>query len=468
MSNDHGVVFTPNSVKTSSHVTLQSLEDQGISYVHIYWVDLANTRRNRVLPLEYFLQLMKSNRPGVNIGQVGLGLVYLMVPEGFSGIGEYLYVIDISTLRILRGVGPDGGSVAAVFGRFEEKNALRDGPVVKRCPRTLLGKLVDEAKATTEFLIGFESEFILLKSTNPVEASNIHHWSATDGLLAGSKEAVILREIADALRASAIPLQLYHPEAAPGQYEVVTGPLTPLEAADALVLTREIIVQVSAKHGLRATFAPRPFITSAGSSTHGHISVHTKGEEKTAEQLSPSEASFLAGVLDHLPAIAAFTLPIPASYKRVADGVWSGGTYVSWGTENRESPMRLTNAASPGSRNFEMRFIDATASPYLALAAVLAAGISGIKTKQVLLAKDCNDMTAAEMTETKRQAMGVTKRMPLDVEQARKYLRDDEGLTDLLGKEMVEAFLAVNKTLGDALTQDEDEAQQLTRLVEFY
>ncbi|KAJ7593597.1 hypothetical protein C8J56DRAFT_924631 [Mycena floridula] len=468
MSSDHGIVFTPASVKGSPTLMLENLHNQNIAYVHIYWVDLANTRRSRVLALDYFLELMKSNRPGVNIAKVGLGLVYLMMPEGFTGIGEYLYVLDISTLRILRGVGPDGGSVAAVLGRFEEKNALRDGPLVKVCPRTLLGRLVDDAKPTTEFLVGFESEFILLKSTNPVQASNIHNWCAADGLLAGSTEAVILREIGDALRSSGIALQMYHAEAAPGQYEVVTGPLSPLEAADALVYTREIIVQVSAKHGLRASFAPRPFMYSAGTSTHGHISVHTKGEKKTAQQLSPPETSFLAGILEHLPAITLFALPTPASYKRVADGVLSGGSYVSYGTENRESAIRLTNVASPASRNFEMRFIDGTASPYLALAAILAAGLSGIKDKQTLLMKDCQDLSAAQMTEEKRTAMGITKRMPMNIEEARKNLRDDATLTGILGKEMVTAFLAVNKTLGDALTQEEDEEQQLTRLVEFY
>jgi glutamine synthetase len=72
-------------------------------------------------------------------------------------------------------------------------------------------------RADVDFLVGFESEFILLKSTKPVEACNYHSWSATNGFLSGSTEALVLKEIADSIQASGIELQMYHPEAAPGQ-----------------------------------------------------------------------------------------------------------------------------------------------------------------------------------------------------------------------------------------------------------
>lgn len=128
--------------------------------------------------------------------------------------------------------------------------------------------------------------------------------------------------------------------------------------------TRETIVNVAAKHGMHATFAPRVFRQGPGSGAHVHVSVHsTKGEQKVPEELSSFESSFAAGVLEHLPATLAVTLPTPASYKRVGDGAWSGGTYVCWGTDNREAPVRLANATSPSSRNFELRFLDGTSNP---------------------------------------------------------------------------------------------------------
>ncbi|KAF9457970.1 glutamine synthetase guanido kinase [Collybia nuda] len=484
MASTHGITYTPENItsSTTARPTLQNVVDTSksagvtaeeaipyFSYVHLYWVDLANIRRCRIMPAEYFRELMRSRRPGVQIAKASLGLVYLMLAEGFSGRGEYLYTPDPRTMRVLRGVS--AGDVLGVFGRFEEKDTRgRNGVEVALCPRTLLGRIIDEAKNAhaTEFLVGFETEFIMLKSTNPVVPSNIHQWSSTSALLLGSPEANILTEIGDSLRASGIPLQLLHAEAAPGQYEVVTGPLSPLDAADTLIFTREIITHVAAKHGLHVTFAPRPFMNSTGSSTHAHVSVHSPKSTKIADGLSTHERAFLAGVLEHLPAVAAFTLPTYASYKRVADGSWSGGTYVSYGTENREAPVRLTNSASPSSRRFELRFIDGTANPHLALAAVLGSALVGIRDNLVLESQDCKEKSAAEMTGEERLAMGITKRLPLGVEEAAKNLRDDKVLTEVMGEDMVRAFLSVSKTLGEALRQETDEGAQLTRLVEFY
>ena len=78
-----------------------------------------------------------------------------------------------------------------------------------------------------------------------------------------------------------------------------------------------------------------------GNSAHTHISIHSKHAIKMAEGLSSPEASFLSSVLTNLPALAALTMPIPASYQRMVDGIWSCGTYVNWGTENREASIRL-------------------------------------------------------------------------------------------------------------------------------
>ncbi len=107
--------------------------------------------------------------------------------------------------------------------------------------------------------MGFETEVIFLRSVSPVEPVNNYSWSESAAILAGTSESQALQEIADALEIAGIVLEMYHSEGAPGQYEFVTGPLPPLEACDALVCTREIILNVCAKHGLKATLTPRPF-----------------------------------------------------------------------------------------------------------------------------------------------------------------------------------------------------------------
>ncbi|GAW00809.1 glutamine synthetase guanido kinase [Lentinula edodes] len=417
----HGITHTPATVKASSKaITLAHIKaSTELKYVRLYWVDLSNTRRCRVIPRESFLQLMESNRPGVNVGQVALGLVYLTIAEGFHPIGEYLYVPDLSSLRILHGVGKS--PIFGILGKFKNKSpeGKKSGVEVEMCPRTALSRII---------------------RTNQVFCRIL--------------EAEIIEEIADSLQASGITVELFHPEAAPGQYEVATGPLPPLEAADALVYTREIIVNVAAKHGVHATFAPRPFMYSAGTSTHAHISVHDIANRpefrKAPGELSLLEKAFLAGVLSHLPAIAAITLPIPASYKRAVDGAWSGGT------------------------RYECRFIDATANPHLALAAVLGSALAEMGAVNdgsgdvQLEVQDAGTKPAAVMTEEERKTHGITKRMPASSGEARSYLRGDGQLCEVLGKELIEAFLSVNKTLEDALMQDQFEDEQVTRLVEFY
>ncbi|KAG7098495.1 hypothetical protein E1B28_000439 [Marasmius oreades] len=473
MEYNHGVSYKPENLEKTVFTLDKALQD-GHKYVRIYWVDFVNVRRCRVLPINYFKELVQAKRPGVNFAKVALGLIYLITPPCFTSIGEFYYALDLSTLRPLSFAPGHLG----LLGYVEEKtpyNGPDGNPTVQvpLCARSLLKRVVEDTKKNfkTEFLVGIETEFILLSSTRPVTASNMHQWSASAGFLTGSKEAALLEEIGNAMEASNLSLQMLHSEAAPGQYEVVSGPLDPLEAADQVVFVRELVVNLAAKHGLHATFAPRPFMYTAGSSAHVHISVHQKeGPEKPVKEMSEAESTFLAGVLEHLPAIAAITLPTPASYKRVMDGVWSGGTYVHYGTENREAPVRLTNATSPESRNFEMRFVDGTANPYLALTAIIGAGLTGLRGQKKLEVKDCRGPKCAwQMDDSERKTLGITKRMPLTIEEARVNLEKDVVMREVLGNELVETYLSVNKTLGDALSnQGENEKQELTRLVEFY
>ena len=116
-----------------------------------------------------------------------------------------------------------------------------------------------------EFLVGFETEFILLKNTNPIEVVNHYGWCEASASASGTIESQVLEEIADALRMADVEFQMYHSEGASGQYEIVTGPLLPLQAADALIHTRETIYNIARKHGLKATLAPRIFLDSCTS-----------------------------------------------------------------------------------------------------------------------------------------------------------------------------------------------------------
>ena len=145
--------------------------------------------------------------------------------------------------------------------------------IVSQIKVTSCASIREASKRGVSFLTGFEIEFILLKSTLPeAEGISIHDWSTTASIYTGSTGAIVLEEIADALQAGGVELQMYHAEAAPGQYEIVTGPLSPLQAADALVYSREVIYNIANKHKLRATFAPRVFGYSCSLSSLAQLS----------------------------------------------------------------------------------------------------------------------------------------------------------------------------------------------------
>ncbi|KAG1762527.1 hypothetical protein EDD22DRAFT_891358 [Suillus occidentalis] len=486
--------YSPQTTKART-IPIESLEvvafHHKIHSVRITWVDLVNSVGIRVVPLKSFKRLLASSRPGITVAQCTFGFVINRAASGFGPVGEYLYVVDLTSMRLCS-YAP--GHIS-IMGWLQDKTPAPGrilGTGVPMCPRSTLNRIVDTAKSyNAAFLVGFETEFILLKNTYPIEAVNLHGFNSTRALPSGAKETEVIEEIARGIIDSGIELMMYHSEAAPGQYEVVTGPLPPLEAADALVHTRETITNVASKHGLRATFAPRLHADNCGSAAHTHISVHPIDPEHPPVLQNPSQSSvdtsdnpitplesvFLAGVLKHLQASCAFTLPLRASYARMLDGIWSGGTWVAWGRDNREAPVRLcVPAASLGpeiaadtlSKNhFEIKCIDGTSSPYLVLASLIGSGLLGIQSQSPLVEQDCA-APAALMTEAEREAIGVTRRMPMSWEEARAALEADEALKNILG-DLVDGFLSVGKTLDELLhSPAASEAERVKMLVEYY
>jgi len=473
----YGVVYSPlEKCPVNTLTDLDNIERRGIKYIRLQWIDFINNVRCRIIPIQYFKKLLQSNRPGVGLTHATFGLVALNLAPGFSGAGEYLFVPDMDSCRI----ATYAANQAVIHGFFEEKSPSPTGDIsVPLCPRGLLKRMVDLGKERgVSFLLGVEHEFILLSETSPKPiAVNSADWSTANKLPTGKVETLVMEKIADAIQEAGIELQMYHAEAAPGQYEVITGPLTPLEAADAAVFTRETIYNIARAHGLRATFAPRLYTNSIGSAAHTHISVHSekqvpessRTDQANAPTLSPNERSFLQGVLSQLPAIVALTLPTSHSYARMLDGIWSGGTYVAWGTENRESPIRLSGSQGGGGHHFEVRCVDGTASPFLAFAALIGAGVAAIRKGEELAYRDVGDTAVAAMSKEERAKFGYehVARLPGSIANARKFLDESDTMREILGNEFVEKYISVNTILEKTLAADSEEAS-LMKLIESY
>ena len=216
----HGVVYTPSTADPAPQPNLEDetyLDSLGVKYIRITWLDYINKPRYRVVPRAYFKKLLKSSRPGVSLAKAALGLVSLELTPGFSGTGSYHYVFDPSSFRL----APYAPGHASMMGFFQEKTpSPQYGLVVPLCPRWILKRIVDKAQsvAGATYLVGFESEFILLKSTTQeLVPVNLGDWSTSSKMQSGTIEYTVMEEIADCLVDAGIELQMHHPEAAPGQ-----------------------------------------------------------------------------------------------------------------------------------------------------------------------------------------------------------------------------------------------------------
>ncbi|QRW23425.1 glutamine synthetase [Rhizoctonia solani] len=382
----------PNNLDLKGSISF--IKSQGIKFIRLTWVDYVNMIRYRVIP-NCSLRRIAESGPGVV--RVGLSLgVQDSMPAGGVVSGDVELKADYSSMW----KAPFAPGHAYMMGRFFEKEHSQRSWGIGHLSshnlaqdNSMAGFRRAERELDARFLVGFETEFILLDHSNsPIRTGP---WSSSQKLQCGPA-ADCVHEIAQCIIDAGIKLEMYHAESARGQYEVVTGPLPPLQAADALVSTREIIYNVARKYGYRATLSPRLYSNQSGTACHAHISVqsprsNTPSNHPDIPSLPSDLASLMAGLLENLVSVCAFTLPVDACYSRVMDGVWSGGSWVCWGRENKEAPLRLCGSGK--GFNIEIKSFDGTANPYLGLAAVLGAGVAGLSAK-------------------KRNDMHITARMP--------------------------------------------------------
>jgi glutamine synthetase len=413
-------------------------EYTSVKFLRLQWLDYTSTPRLRILPVKKALSLLE-NSPKLSIGitKASLGLLQNdTIIEGVAATGEYRLQADFSSLR----PGPYEG-YAFVQCEFHEE----DGSISGLCPRSLLRKAIIEAKTLNlEFLVGFEIEIVFMSRSEDgalqtLSNSGGHAWSSNRALH-GNKILDMLHQIYDSLAVSGIYLEQWHPESAAGQYEFILPPLPPLQAVDALLHAREIISTVVAGYSLRATLYPKPFANMAGTASHVHLSFSSpEGDKKDVYE------PFYAGVLKHLQAIIAFGYSNPSSYDRMVDSCWAGGRWVAWGTQNRETPLRKIDGS-----HFEIKAIDGLSNPYLALAAIIAAGTQGLKDKLDLILGDCLKDPAL-LGEEEKKVLGIKDMLPKDLEAALQALESDQELTELVGRDVVARYISVKKAEIDLL-----------------
>ena len=169
--------------------------------------------------------------------------------------------------------------------------------------------------------------------------------------------------------------------------------------------------------------------------------------------MTPLERSFLQAILENLPSTAVFTLPTVASYDRVQDGIRSCGTYACWGEDNKDVAVRLTGP--PGSHHFEVRTIDGTANPYIALASILGLGLVGVE-KGLELKIEAIDSAAVWLNAEEREKRGIVASLPRTLTEARDVVRQDATtIANVLGQEFVQKYLSTNEVRYSTFVHEE-------------
>lgn len=419
------------------------LEGEAIRYVRVLWCDNANVIRGKAFHTGFLTEHMQQG-VGISMAQQAIPVMYDAVvrESGLGPVGEAWLVPDWSTLNVL----PYAPGHARVMG-----NMMHAGAPWALCPRGFLQRMIDAAaEEGLQVMAAFENEFYLLQQTADGFAPADETVFAST--LAMDLNQEIIDAITDTLVAQGIRVERYYPEAGPGQHELAIRYTDAQQAADQQIAFRETVRGVALRHGRRASFLPKIFADHAGSGCHLHLSLWRDGQnllpQGDGKELGAIAQSFMAGMLEHLPGLMALTTPSVNSYRRLQPHLWSGA-YRCWGFDNREAAVRVpTNPSGPSPTHIELKTVDASANPYLALGAVIAAGLDGIR--RGLHPGEPVNIDPGRLKVGERQQRRID-RLPEDLGEAIAQFSQNSVLQEALGPELAQAFLAVRKAEWDAM-----------------
>jgi glutamine synthetase len=349
----------------------------------------------------------------------------------------YLYP-DLDTFEIFPW-RPQQGKVA----RFICDVYRPDGTPFEGDPRYILEKVVKEAKELGYvFNVGPECEFFLFNAEDNGEPTNksLERGGYFDvGPLDAGENA--RREMVLTLEDMGFIVEASHHEVAPAQHEIDFKYDDALTTADNIMTFKLVVRTIAKRHGLHATFMPKPRYGVNGSGMHINMSLSKDGKnifDDPSGKLGLSEDAyhFIAGIMKHMEGITAVTNPLVNSYKRLVPG-YEAPVYIAWSATNRSPLIRIPASRGTGAR-VELRCPDPAANPYLALAVCLAAGLDGIKKK--LTPPDSVDKNIFTMTEEEKAEKGI-KNLPANLKEALNQFEQSDLIKEVLGDHTAGKYL---------------------------
>ncbi|MBN2469891.1 MAG: glutamine synthetase [Anaerolineae bacterium] len=418
-----------------ARAVLQDVQDKGVRFIDLQFTDVIGTTKSVTIPAEHLDEALDRG-----IWFDGSSI------QGFARIQESDMFLrpDVRSYRILPWTGGDELPLRA---RIICDIHGPDGEPFEGDPRYALKRQIARLEAMGYSLnVGPELEFFLFRKNGDLHHAVPHDVGGYFDFSPNDEAQRVRSDIVSALQALKIDVETEHHEVAIGQHEIDFKYSEALHTADNAVTFKYTVKGIAAKHGLIATFMPKPVFGINGSGMHCHQSFI---DLKTGEnafydgssdtfRLSNLAQAYVAGQLKHARAMSAVVAPTVNSYKRLTPG-YEAPVYICWAQRNRSALIRIPRY-SPGremATRVELRFPDPSANPYLAFAVMLAAGLEGIEQGMTPPAPVTDDVY--EWTQAEREANDVGV-LPGSLKEALDELEQDHVLQEALGEHIYSAF----------------------------
>ena len=415
----------------------------GIQLVRFLYCGNDGVIRGKACQADFLASYLTSGI-GIPVAMQSFNMLDQLVPEGsFGAVGEIRLLPDPDTFVVL--------PYAPKSARLLCDMVTLDGDPWAPCPRSFLKRMVERARTMgLAMKASFENEFTLARHEDgqfvPLDRSPCFSSIGLDS------SGPIMIDIIEALIAQGVQPEQCYAELGPGQQEIPVRFADALRAADNQLTVRDTVRGVAGRHGLVASFAPKPFPDQAGNGSHIHFSlwrtrdgVNDFHAPSGHYALSKTALAFIGGVLAHASGLLALTAASVNSYRRLQPRFWASA-YTAWGPDNKEATIRVPSkrrGIEMESTNLELKPCDPSCNPYLALGGLLAAGLDGIERsldpgEPLLVDPDT-------LSETDRERRGI-RRYPTSLASALDALERDDVLCAALGDGLAREYLAVKRS----------------------
>jgi len=427
-------VKTDGGISDEAQDVLDEIEEKNVDFLRLQFTDILGTVKNVSITAD---QAEKAFTEGIYFDGSSI--------NGFVRIQEsdMRLVPDPSTFAILpwREDVEGGASGRLICDVYDTST----GEPFSGDPRRILKDAVERAEEMGYTVnAGPEPEFFLFKEDEEGNATT--EYSDNGGyfdLAPKDLASDVRRDIIYGLESMGFEVEASHHEVAQAQHEIDFKYDDALSTADNVATFRTVVRAIAAQHDMHATFMPKPIPRINGSGMHTHLSLFTEDGENAFHDeddefdLSDTAKGFLAGILEHAPAITAVTNPTVNSYKRLVPG-YEAPVYIAWSDVNRSALVRKPAARIPAASRIEARFPDPSCNPYLAFAALIHAGLDGLENDL-----DCPDPVREniyDFGEEEREEYGI-ETLPTNLGEAVEALEADEVIYDALGPHTGEKFV---------------------------